>query len=421
LVQSPDSVALQYDVPLWSDRHFELIAESLRLLGQVGNKTVFIPLICRTNFGNDQSMVLWVAKKDGTYEYDFTVMDRYLDLYERHVGKPDVVCLYAWDLFAGGSYFDVKAVNAKGVSVSRLDPATGEVGELSSPVFGTPESEAFWKPVLDRLRAKMHERGLADENITLGIAGDVRPSKAITNSFLKIAPYASWVLHSHAASSQLDAAPVGYLSHVWGVRFAPDPDVPARYTDRSRFYGWKQQFRKTIFPREGAAAIKPPLHTDAPLGAYRCVGEGSLLADYRGFGRVGADFWPVLADARGRPNTIVGRYCTWHQLNLTTSTAAVLAPGPDGATATARFEMIREGVQECEARIAIERALTTEELRAKLGEDFAAELQAMLDRRTRLFRTACETSWNWYSASDWEQRADALFTAAAQVTEKLAH
>jgi hypothetical protein len=253
----------------------------------------------------------------------------------------------------------------------------------------------------------------------LGIAGDVRPSEAIIDSFLKIAPYASWVVHSHSATAKLGTAPVGYLSHVWGVRFAPDPEVPDRYTGRSRYYGWKQEFRKTIFPREGARAIKPPLHTDAPMGTYRCVGEGALLADYRGFGRVGADFWQVFSDSRGRTSSIVGRYSTWHQLNLTTTTAAVLAPGPNGATATARFEMIREGVQECEARIAIEKALTTEQLRAKLGDELAAQLQNMLDERTRLFRTACDTSWNWFSSSGWQQRSKRLFTAAGEVTERL--
>lgn len=418
LVQSPDSVALQYKAAPWSEDHWKYVAESLKLLGQVGNKTIFIPLIRRTNFGNDDSMVRWVDKGEGRYEHDYAVMDRYLDLYEQHVGKPDVVCFYVWELFAGGGYFGAKGGNVKPVSVTLLDPATGKAGNLDSPVFGTPEAEAFWKPVFDNLRERLKKRGLSDDNFMIGIAGDSRPSKEVTDFFLKIAPYATWVLHSHGDATKLGAAKVGYMSHVWGVKFAPDPDVPDRYTKKSRFLGWQQEFRKTVFPREGAGAIHPPLHGDAPLGTFRMIGEGMLVADYRGFGRVGADFWGVLPGDRGSLNNIVGRYVNWSQLNLTTSTGSVLAPGPNGAISTARFEMIREGVQECEARIFLEKALLDKDLRAKLGNEVAGKLQALLDERTRLYRAACHTSWDWYAASGWQGRADRLFGAAAEIAAK---
>ncbi len=414
LVQSPDSVALHYRVPLWSEEHWKLIAESLKLLGQVGNKTAFIPLIRRTNFGNEESMVRWVRKEGGAHSRDYSIVDRYLDLYEKHVGKPDVVCFYVWELYAGGGYFGAKGAQTKPVSVTVLEDG-GKVGSMDSPLFGTPEGEEFWKPVFDELRERLAKRGLSDDNFMIGVAGDTRPGKAVADFFLKIAPWAKWVLHSHGAANRLYDSPVGYLSHVWGVKFAPDPDAPDRYTKQSRYYGWRQEFRKTVFPREGAGAILPPLHGDAPLGTYRMIGEGMLVADYRGFGRVGADFWDVPIGDKGARRNIVGMYVNWAQLNLTTSTGAVLAPGPQGAIPTARFEMMREGIQECEARIFIERALLDKDLRAKLGDEKAGRFQAMLDERTRLFRTACHTSWDWYAASGWQERAERLYSAAAEI------
>ena len=36
ICQSPDTVAQYYKVPLWSDRHFELMGQSLKVFGAVG-------------------------------------------------------------------------------------------------------------------------------------------------------------------------------------------------------------------------------------------------------------------------------------------------------------------------------------------------------------------------------------------------
>jgi hypothetical protein len=423
LIQSPDSVALQYKVPLWSNEHFQYMEESLKRLGQVGNKTAFIPLMAKCNFGNEESMVRFLKQEDGSYKCDFSITDRYLDLWEKHVGKPDIVCFYVWDYFAGGGYFGKDSGKARGVEVSVWNPVEQKVEPLETPIYGTPESEAFWQPVFTELHEKMKKRGLRDDNIMIGVAGDSRPNKAVTDLFLKIAPYAQWVLHSHALAGQINGAKVGYYCHVWGVKFASDPDEVDKYTKKSRYQGWNQTFRKAVFPRAGSGTINPPLHADAPLGTYRLIMEGHLAADYRGFGRVGADFWPV-GGGTGQVNTgreIIGRYpgTSWNQLNLNCSTTAVLAPGPKGAIATVRFEMLREGIQESEARIFIEKALINPEHRKKLGDEKAKQIQDLLDLRTRLFRTACQTSWNWYAGTGWIERAKLLFAAAAEVQTAL--
>ena len=40
LYQSPDTLAIKYKVPLWSDKHWQLLDKSLALLGQLGNQFV---------------------------------------------------------------------------------------------------------------------------------------------------------------------------------------------------------------------------------------------------------------------------------------------------------------------------------------------------------------------------------------------
>ena len=85
MIQCPDTLALEYKVPLWSDRHWEIDRESFRLMGETGSRTMYVPLIARTNLGNEQSMVRWVRKGD-KYDYDFSVLDRYFDAAEKNMG-----------------------------------------------------------------------------------------------------------------------------------------------------------------------------------------------------------------------------------------------------------------------------------------------------------------------------------------------
>lgn len=105
---------------------------------------------------------------------------------------------------------------------------------------------------------------------------------------------------------------------------------------------------------------------------------------------------------------------------------------------------MREGIQECEARIFIERALTDKNLCEKLGEETAAHVQAVLDERARFVRRGISTyvasghyqdwamgksTWwtapgvfgsHWYISSGWETRAKKLYSAAAEVAAKTA-
>ena len=158
-------------------------------------------------------------------------------------------------------------------------------------------------------------------------------------------------------------------------------------------------------------------------------------------GRLGADFWNVIKNNRGRRVGIISkRYpdSQWMNLNICNP---VLAPGPDGPVATTRFEALREGVQECEARIAIERALTDERLKARLGPALAAQCQEMLDERTLIMWKSLSnlqmtgpgwangTGWRWsagvsghawFVSSNWQQRTAKLYELAGQVTRKLA-
>ncbi|MFO7899279.1 MAG: DUF6067 family protein [Planctomycetota bacterium] len=400
-VQSPETVAYYYKVPLWSDEHFERIAASLRQLGRVGNKTIYIHLLARTNHGNAQTMVRWTRTKDGTWQHDFSIVDRYLDLCLEHVGKPRYVIFYVSDRSTGGGYFGRKARTFGPFEVTAFDPTTGKAELHQGPGYGSKEILGFLKPVAEGIRERLKERGLLGR-WHIGCTSDVKPAKAAVLTWKKLAPEAKWVHQGHGLDGQYHGVPVGYNTTVWKPKWAWDPS-------KRRRYGWRQRpdvawFNRDIW-RAGLAAQSR---------VSRIIAEKNITGLQGGFGRMSADFWPCIPGKEGTgAYSISARYekNSWKQCNI--RMPPYLSPGPDGARSTARFEMIIEGVQECEARIFVEKALLDKGKRARLGDERAGRLQALLDERTRFL------IWNMYPFG-WQDRSARLFDAAAEVARVLA-
>ena len=85
------------------------------------------------------------------------------------------------------------------------------------------------------------------------------------------------------------------------------------------------------------------------------------------------------------------------------------------AVATVRLENAREGVQETEARVALEKALLDKA--HPLPRDLAQRCQKLLDERTQVLRL-----WKLGAAGiapfGWEDRTRRLFDAAAEVAKR---
>jgi hypothetical protein len=241
-------------------------------------------------------------------------------------------------------------------------------------------------------------------------------------------PKAKWVANPHAdcRGSNLGGIPIGYNTQYY-MYICPPPESGKRY------YGWQT---KTDYHARGRG-------TTEPLSLWRGCVESSLVHNCCGRGRVGADFWPVLrpedwkVDWKGpspqekTTNSIGGRYpeSDWNQLNLEHGTEDFLAPGPRGALPTEHSEQIRQGIQECQARILIEKAI----LAKKLDPELAKRCQDLLDLRTHNVRGlgACGgvgSGWEsmggpmlnvWYEGSGSAGMAEKLYSAAAEVAAKL--
>ncbi|MBA4388618.1 MAG: hypothetical protein C0404_11605, partial [Verrucomicrobia bacterium] len=246
-----------------------------------------------------------------------------------------------------------------------------------------------------------------EKSMMVGIGGDVRPLKQQVDFWKSVLPEATWVSHSHAFVRKMGDVPVGYATTVWMAATAPDPEI-------GRIYGWRRDEHPNKPKGQAFAHYNRDMVFGHLLTENRLLAERNITGNQVGFGRNGADFWPVFKDHKGRrTGMLANRYpeSNWAQLSVKT---CLLAPGPEGAISTVRWEMMVESVQECEARIAIEKVLLDKSRRAKLGEEDAGKLQTMLDERTR----ACAWGWQnagWLVSSGWQDRTARLFAAAGTV------
>jgi len=403
LIQSPESVALRYNVPLWSTEHMGYLAKSLRLLGELGNNTTYVRMINRSHFGDSETMVRYIRQPDGKHKPDVSVLDSYLDLVEKHQGKPKAVILYLWCRYTS---------QKKDPLVTEVDPKTGNTREIQVPAYCTPEGEAFWGGMLSQLIAHLKQRGY-DKELMLGLTGDFTGiRKPGFDFFTKVAPGLPWVWQGHGGQTATFRVPNGYSTTVWNMRGPVDPVF-------GRKRGWQNKHVFCAFHREMARGGRSD-----PIDCHLKM-EWNITGSQRGLGRLGADFWNVLKpgqkQARGRHTagaSLVNRwqsYGGWGQLVLR---SGFLAPGKEGAIPTTLSECLREGIQEAEARIYIEKALVDKDLRARLRDDLAARAQSALDFRTRICANPHSRS-TWYYGAGWFTRKHTLFGLAEEVARTL--
>lgn len=389
-VLSPDSLALHYKVPYWSDRHFELMAKSMRLMGEINARQIMIHL--RTEFlgpGNShQSIVRWIKQPDGSYAHDFSIFDRYLDLVERTIGKPLPIRFNVWG-------HNRKDANAPDGPVTVLVPKTGELSTVNAPPPGSEASYAFWKPVLDEVRKRLEKRGWFDV-ASLGHNSYCYAQRATTIDVAKrIWPDGVWSYSAHngrlgggfSGTEKGSGMPIYYSEAVW---------TQGRHSHR----GYKALLKPGRDQKIWNSAARNAHRDGSSLRTFLRIPEDMIMRGHDGIGYLSAELFPVPHPTRE------GRY---YRLSIDRggiaggTTKALLAPGKDGPIATERYEMVRGGVQLCEAILFLQRALDSGSITGPLAE----KVNAGLDERSNAFLKGWETGRI--------ERDNRLFALAAEV------
>lgn len=114
LWQHNSNIARKHETPLWSDAHFAVLEQYVRSLGELGQKAATlvvseVPWLGQTCFDEQRikanlfeySIIPVVKKKDGTFVYDYTKMQRYIDLCNKY-GVDREISLYGLANVWGG-------------------------------------------------------------------------------------------------------------------------------------------------------------------------------------------------------------------------------------------------------------------------------------------------------------------------------
>ncbi|WP_085537405.1 DUF4091 domain-containing protein [Massilibacteroides vaginae] len=176
--QNPYAVARYYDVPLWSQAHFDAMRPVMKMLADAGQSVITTTIMHKPWAGQTQdhydSMVGKMKKLDGTWAYDYTVFDKWVEYMMNEIGINKQINCYTmipWAL--SFDYFD-QATNR----VLYVEAKPGDA--LYADYWGS-----FLKDFASHLKAKgwfekttisMDERKLEDMQAAIEVIKQAEPN-----------------------------------------------------------------------------------------------------------------------------------------------------------------------------------------------------------------------------------------------------
>jgi len=406
-------LAWHYGVPLWSDKHFDLIGKAHALMGQAASRQFCVDLIVPPemdprsrpavpgpgDFG--ESIIRWIKQPDGSLKHDMTAFDKYLDMVARSVVRPRPLRLRAWvESRAMGPDPGVKRHgNTHRPEVSVVDPATGKIERMKTPDPATDGAAAvaFWRPVFDDVLKRVKDRGWLDAAALGWSAFYGGPDDDVAKLAKQLWPDAVWALMNHEANRD------------WRDR--DNPWVKLRYACTCYNLGFPavRGYRALLEPRPVLLAdvFRANWRDYSPLTHQRRTGEDIAMSGVDGVSDFGADLFTYR-----RPNgeISVPSVSDNRPAGPGQTQMCMLYPGPDGPVTTERLETVREGVELTEALLFIERAIQEKKLSPALQE----RAEKALEARSHAF------IMDWFAIRDMPAEEDGkLLDLAGEVAKEV--
>ena len=167
LWQHPAAVARVEGLDLWSDAHFEALVPYMRLLADAGQKVVTTTL--NKDPWNNQcfdayaDMIVWTKNADGSWSYDYTVFDRWVELMTG-LGIDRTINCYSMLPWNNELHY--------------RDGSTGRFVDVTADP-GTPAFEELWVPFLTDFTGHLREKGWLGRT---NIAMDERSPEEMTDA-----------------------------------------------------------------------------------------------------------------------------------------------------------------------------------------------------------------------------------------------
>lgn len=170
LWQNPYAVARYYNVEPFSDEHFRLMRPIMQLYADAGGKAITVPMMHRPWNGQTYdafpSMITWMKKADGTWAFDYTAFDKWVEFMMSLGVKKQISCysMIPWKL--SFSYLDQATNSFKAIDTNPGDKAYEQLWTEMLRSFAAHLKEKGW---FDITHIAMDERQLKDMLATLEV------------------------------------------------------------------------------------------------------------------------------------------------------------------------------------------------------------------------------------------------------------
>ena len=164
LWQNPFFVARMAGVPLWSKEHFDAMRPLMERLAKAGQRGITATITHKPWNGQTydyfEDMITEIKRADGTWMYDYTVFDRWVEFMQSCGVGPYIYCysVIPWEL-----------------TFRYYDQATNSMVDRKLAV-DSPEFDEYWVNKLKAFASHLKEKGWFGQTI---IAMDERPEKSM--------------------------------------------------------------------------------------------------------------------------------------------------------------------------------------------------------------------------------------------------
>lgn len=184
LWQQPYSVSRYYEVERWSEAHFEALRPYLSALGRAGQRTV-TAIMFYEPWGEQthdlfDPMIQTTKKTDGTWEYDYTIFDRYVELCAEYGINKQINCfsMVPWDM--NFRYWDEASSAYQTLKTTTGSADYKELWTSFLTAFKTHLQEKGW---FEKTNIAMDERAEADMLNAYNIASSIGFNMALAGNY----------------------------------------------------------------------------------------------------------------------------------------------------------------------------------------------------------------------------------------------
>ena len=181
LWQNPYAVARVHNVELWSKEHFDVLRPYMLKLAAGGQKAITATLIDRPWNGQTYdpfgSMVTWVKKADGTWWYDFTIFDRWVEFMMSCGIDKEITCfsMIPWKL--SFRYYDQATHSHKYINCAPGEDAYAQFWGGMLSAFAAHLKEKGW---FEKTFISMDERSLQQMQAAIKVIKEYAPGMKIS-------------------------------------------------------------------------------------------------------------------------------------------------------------------------------------------------------------------------------------------------